>query len=167
MRPLGAAVIRSGLVDKDTLCEMQRWGLPIDVSDDESKDAIDDLDVIANRIQDALESAEQVRMQDTDLDIVRRWIDPENQLEGRLIVKDGDQKSTSKVIFCWTVMGEIAIPWKSDSIADFLTNDESHLVHTTKKDGKEVKKKYFFADVREFYIGDTKAFIVCSVKELP
>lgn len=162
MRPLGVAVIRAGLVPEETLIEMRRWGLPVQVV--ESDEVIEDPDMVVKVLQDALESGEQVRMQDTDLDIVQRWVDPDNQIEGKLIIKDTEgHKSTVKVIFCWTVMKEVALPWKSESISELLLDAESYLRYN---DEAGQPHKLFFTDVRELYIGDTKAFVVGSVEEV-
>ena len=162
MRPLGTAVIRSGLVPPETLVEMRRWGLPVQVV--EADEIIEDPDAVVRVIQDALESSEQVRMQDTDLDIVQRWVDPENQVEGKLVIKASDgAKSTVKVVFCWTVMKEVAMPWRSESITDLLLEPDCHLLYT---DEAGVKHKLFFTDARELYIGDTKAFVVGAVEEV-
>ena len=81
MRPLGKAVIRAGLVDDSTLSELRRWGLPVQVAD--AGVTIEDAATAVRVLQDALESGDQVRMQDTDLDIVQRWLDPANQEIGR------------------------------------------------------------------------------------
>jgi len=164
MRPLGKAVIRSGLVDENIIAEMKRWGLPVHTDAelagrDEQIEIIQDPDMIVKVLQDALDSADQVRLQDTDLDIVQRWVDPKKQITGKLFMKNGEDKATRKVIFCWTVMKEIALPWSSESIVDLLCNQETHLKF---EDDKGVKRKLFFTDARELYIGDTKAFIVCT-----
>lgn len=157
MRPLAKAVIRAGLVDESVLSELKRWGCPIETSAD--GEAIEDPDLVIRVLQDALDSYEQVRLQDTDLDIVQRWVDPGNQVEGRLTMIDDELRATRKVIFCWTVMKEIALPWNADSIVDLLTNGETHL----KYEDELGKHKVYFSDARELYIGDTKAFVVCSI----
>lgn len=159
MRPLAKAVIRAGLVDDSTLAEVRRWKLPVDTEVDGP--AIEDREQAVRAIQDALDSVEQVRMQDTDLDIVQRWVDPANQREGKLVLVDGESRATKKVIFCRTLMKEIAIPWAGDTIVDLLTNGTTHMRFTDDKG----KHKVFFTDARELYIGDTKAFVVCSVYE--
>lgn len=160
MRPVGTAVIRAGLVDEETLSEIKRWGLPIQVVPRDVSVA-EDPDMALRIVQDALESSEQVRVQDTDLDIIKRWIDPSNQVEGKLILRDLEGKRrTLKVRFCWTLMREVAIPWKSESITDLLLDGDAHL--QWEQDGE--KKCAFFTDARELFIGDTKAFIVCSVE---
>mgnify|MGYP003405144943 FL=1 len=161
MRPLGKAVIRAGLVDDSTLSELRRWGLPVQVAD--AGVTIEDAATAVRVLQDALESGDQVRMQDTDLDIVQRWLDPANQVTGKLVLHADEQKSTSKVIFCWTVMHEVAFPWKSDSIEDLLLGENSYLQYVDPKTSKE--HRCFFSDVRELYIGDTKAFLVCALTE--
>ena len=54
--------------------------------------------------------------------------------------------------------GKIDVP----VFRDFLLNGESHLRYTDKQ-GKE--HKCFFVDVRELFIGDTKAFVVASIQD--
>jgi len=165
MRPLGKAVIRTGLIDQDQLTEMRKWKLPVAIEEVEDEGAaIKDPNTVVQILQDALESGEQVRVRDTDLDIVQRWIDPKNQLTGKLIMKEGEEHATKKVIFCLTVMKEIAIPWSSENIVDLLCNGETHLKF---EEGDGTKHKYYFTDARELYIGDTKAFVVCSPYEDP
>ncbi len=163
MRPLSKAVIRTGLLDEDQLGEMRRWKLPVAIEVVEGEgEVINDPEMIVKIIQDALESGEQVRVQDTDLDIVQRWVDPKNQVTGKLIMKEGEERATRKLIFCWTVMKEVAFPWTSEGIVDLLCNGETHL----KFEGPDgTKRKLYFTDVRELYIGDTKAFVVCSTYE--
>jgi hypothetical protein len=157
MRPLTKTVIRAGLVADSVLSEMRRWGFLVETSTDD--EAIEDPDVVILALQDALESHEQVRVQDTDLDIVQRWIDPDNQVEGQLIMLEDGRRATRKIVFCWTVMKEVALPWAGESIVDLLINGETHLRYED-EDGKH---KVFFSDVRELYVGDTKAFMVCSI----
>lgn len=160
MRPIGTAVIRAGLIPPETLTEFRRWGLPVQVV--EEKDVLQDADIVVRVLQDALESSEQVRMQDTDLDIVQTWLDPAHQVVGKLVIKGADGKATTKVTFCWTVMREVAMPWKGESITDLLLSEDSYLRYT---DEEGAAHKLQFTDVRELYIGDTKAFVVCSVEE--
>lgn len=160
MRPIGLAVMRTGLVDHDTLSELRRWGLPVQEVDSSSELLTQGTDVV-HILQDAMEGGEQVRVQDTDLDIVQRWLNPANQVAGKLVIRTLDDKRTSvSVKFCWTVMHEAAIPWRSESISDLMLDGDTHLQYTD-KDG--VRHKLYFADVRELYVGDTKAFLVCSV----
>ena len=159
MRPVAVAVIRAGLVPEEVLAEFKRWKLPISVVVEEPKDVLQDPKQIVNVIRDALESAEQVHVRDTDLDILQRFLDPQYQRMGKLIIKDGDEKATAKVNFCLTPLGEYTIPWRSDSIFDLMTNGETHLRYS---DPDGTSHSVHFSDVREVFIGDRKAFMVCT-----
>lgn len=157
MKPIAVAVVRSGLVSPNTLTEIRRWGLPVELV--ESDKVLTDPRQVVDLIQNALEGAEQVKISETDLDVLTRFLDPRYQREGTLVVKDGDQKSTSKVMYCVTPLGEFAIPWMSESIADLMTNGQTYLRFKT-CEGENEHVKFF--DVREVFFGDRKAFMVCT-----
>ncbi len=160
MRPIAHAVIRTGLIPEDTMIEIRKWGLPIEFV--QSSQVLENAQSVAAVIQDALESADQVAMRDTDLDILNRFLDPKQQMKGTLVLKDGDQKGSVDVLFCLTGLKEYAIPWTSDSIFEMMLNGETYLRYTD-KDGSKVK--VFFVGGRELFFGDRKAFMVCEPKE--
>lgn len=160
MRPVAVAVIRAGLVSQETLAEIRRWGLPIELV--EENEVLKDVNKVVGAIQDALDSHEQVGLRDTDLDILQRFLDVDNQHEGKLVLVDEDRKSTVKVIYCLTTLGEYVIPWRGDSIQELMLSPDTHMKVAT----KEGPKKVFFRDIRELYVGDRKAFMVCVPGEI-
>jgi len=156
MKPIAVAVVRSGLVDPAVMEEIRRWGMPVElVSADK---VLEDPRQIVDLIQNALEGDDQVKISETDLDLLTRFLDPKYRREGTLVVKDGDQKATSKVMYCTTPLGEYAIPWMSESIGELMTNGGTYLRYKTGEGDNEYIK---FQDVREVFFGDQKAFMVC------
>lgn len=156
MKAIAVAVVSSGLVSPETLAEIRRWGLPIDFI--EPSKVLNDPRQIIDLIQNALESADQVKISETDLDVLTRFLDPKYQREGTLVIKDGDQKVSNKVLYCVTPLGEFAIPWMSESIADLMTNGHTYLRCGSGEGTEHVK----FFDVREVFFGEKKAFMVCA-----
>ena len=156
MRPLAKAVIKAGLVSKDSLAELRRWGVAVEVQEVEP---LDDLDEVVVILRNALEGSEQVRLQEADIDVLRRFLDPVHQRRGRLTVKDEGASSTFQVTFCVTCMGEYAIPWKSEGIRDMITFGNSFL-RFEGEDGEE--KTVHFMDARESYFGERCTFMICS-----
>ena len=166
MKPLAVAVIRAGLVPESTIAEMHRWKLPLHfITDEELEDLrklqpLEEPLSIVSAIQDALDSEEQVRLQDTDLDLITIWINPANQVDGKLILIDPDlnTKATAKCTFCRLPTGEIAFPWQGEPLLDVLVNGSSYLQEA----GPKKMVRHYFSDVREVFVGDTKAFVICS-----
>lgn len=156
MRPLARAVVQAGLVSKDALIELRRWGLPVEVQEVEP---IGNLDEVVSIIRDALEDGSQVRIQESDLDVLRRFLDPEGQQQGHLRVKSPSGTTSFPVVFCLTKMGEYVLPWKSESIFDMLTFGDSFLRYDDEQ-GKE--QVVYFMDVRASYFGDQRAFMICT-----
>jgi len=156
MKPIAHAVIRTGLIPEDTLAEIRKWGLPIEFV--QSSQVLESAQAVTAVIQDALESADQVTCRDTDLDILSRFLDPNHQQKGTLMLRDGDQKGSQEVLFCRTILMEYAIPWTSDTIFETILNGETYLRYTD-RDG--TKMKVFFNDGHELFFGDHKAFMVC------
>ena len=56
MRPIATAVVRTGVVSKEVLTEMQKWGLPVDFVVEEEVPIIHEAQQVVNIIRDALES---------------------------------------------------------------------------------------------------------------
>lgn len=161
MRPVSTAVVRAGIIPKESLAELQRWGLPVEELNDvivSAETAQQAIDIIC----DALDADDQTAIRESDLEIIKMWLNPENQIEGKLQLPIDGRKSNFKVTFCRTRMGEYVIPWNSESVADFLLTVESLLRY--EEDG--VKKKVHFLDVRELFVGDHKAFMVCTGEEV-
>lgn len=159
MKPVAFAVVKSGLVDPAAIEELRRWGMPVELVATDA--VIDNPRQIVDLIQQALEG-DEVKITETDLDLLTRFLDPRHRREGVLVVKDGDQKSTSKVMFCTTTIGDYAIPWVSEGISDLMTNGQTYLrVKNEAGDNEHIK----FQIVREVFFGDHKAFMVCSPQE--
>lgn len=149
-RSVTLAVIKSGLVSKDTLRELNHWGLPIEMI--EENEVLDTPEAIVGRIQEALEGEDLVKIRDTDLDVLRCYLTCQKQ--GMLRVAGDDGVANVEVSYCVTPMGEYVIPWRSESIREYMTDPNTYL----KADGGKVG----FSDVRELFFGEHKAFMVCT-----
>jgi len=158
MRPIAQAVVLSGLVNDETLHEFRRWGFPLDVTTEERSGVLKSRDEIIYALQEALESSEQVEMPETDLDLLRFFLNPTNQREGRLVLRSGDEKVITKILYSVAATGDYIIPYRSESITDLLTNHDSYLLAST--DGRP--RRVYFANVREVYYGEKKAFLVST-----
>lgn len=153
MRPLAKAVVRSGLVSKAALDELQRWGLPVEV---EEVDPIEDIEEVVAVLREALEGSEQVRIQESDLDVLRQFLDPRQQRQGRLALQsESGSKTSFSIQYCTTKMGEYVLPWKSESIRDIILFGGAVLTRDT---GAAVA----LMDVRESYLGQQRAFMICT-----
>lgn len=162
MRPITYAVVKAGLVSEGALAELKRWGMPVEVMPVDESEIIDDPKKIVEIIQEALESHAQVRVQDTDLDILHRFLDPSYQREGKLVIAPRSTDASFRTLFCFTAMGEVAIPWRSESIYDLMTDGDTYFAWT---DNAGTQRKSYFSDVRELFVGDRKAFMVCTPVE--
>lgn len=159
MTKVSKAVVEAGLVDEETLREMRRWGLPVpEVSP--SADLQDQEAVLAH-VREAIESPTHVRVEETELDLMNRYLDQRYQKQGRLILKEGKRHQTISVAFCLTLLGEYAIPWTDADSPDVLANGETHLKWEDEATG--TKHDVYFSHVREVSFGDRKAFAVCEV----
>jgi hypothetical protein len=156
MKPVVEAVVEAGLVPEEALDELARWGVHIKAVPNER--ILHSPEAVVNHLREALESEEQVRIDQTDLDLLTRYLDKNNQKRGRLILKEGKQHTTVNVSFCLTQLEEYAIPWTDPDEPDILVNGESHLKWTD-DDGTEYDVR--FIDVRELFFGSKKAFAVC------
>jgi hypothetical protein len=156
MKPVANAVVEAGLVPEEVLDEMARWGVHITAVPKEN--ILQSPQAVVEHIRRAYESEEQVRIDETDLDLLSRYLDQKHQKSGRLILKDGKQHKTVNVSFCLTELGEYAIPWTEPETPDILFNGETHLKW---QDGEEQRDVYF-EDVRELSFGSRKAFAVCT-----
>jgi hypothetical protein len=157
MRPLSVAVVRAGLISEDVLGEFKRWGLPVEIVPEEKM--LSSPEAVANVVMDALESEDQVRVRDTDFEVLRTYLDAKHQIQAKLHLDNGEgEKSTAKIVVCRTVMGDFAIPWRGDNIAELITNGLTHLTYEV--DGE--KHKVVFTSVEEMYLGEHKAFMICK-----
>lgn len=159
MRHVADAVVRAGLVDESVLDEFARWGVHITAVPD--KGILSDSAAVVEHIREAIEGEDMVRIDETDLDLLRRYLDRKHQKEGRLILKEGKKHQTLNITFCLTELGEYAIPWVDEDTPDVLTNGQTHL----KWNDGEKDRDIYFSDVRELCYGSRKAFIVCEPNE--
>jgi hypothetical protein len=160
MRPLALATIQAGLIDPDTIAQFKRWGV---IPRELKTDIVEDVNLAVERIQFALEAEEQVRMQSTDLDILKYYMNKDNQRSGQLVVVDEatDAKASKTVVFAIRSRGsdiQYILPWMSESIVDILTNGKTYLRYS----GDKSPAKVYFSDVEEMYFGNVKAFMVCT-----
>lgn len=167
MRPIAYAAIRSGLIDKDILLQCQRWGF---VPRDLDIGIVEEPHVALDLIQEALENEDQVRLQNTDLDLLKFYLNTDNQYKGQLTIVDKDlgTRATKTIVYARReirvhskAFTQYIIPWLSESIAETMTNGETFLKY---KEGDK-KMRVYFVDVHEMYFGDVKAFMICDALE--
>lgn len=169
MKSVAKAVIETGIIDEDSLKEMLRWGAPIQDPGTGEMPGVDptlsgDRERIVAHIREALESEDQVRVDETDLDLLRLYLDEKHQKTGRLILKEGGKHSTKSVSFCITPMGEYAVPWTDNTVEPYvLYNGESHLKW---EDADGTQHDVYFEEARDVFFGEHRAFVVCEVKRV-
>lgn len=162
MRPLAKAAIEAGLIDEETLGAFKRWGfVPRDIQpgDCTPEEAIES-------IQDALEDEGQVRLQATDLDVLRFYQDEDNQLKGQLVLIDRNTegRTTKTVTFAIrSVQGraQYIIPYITEAVADLLSNGDSYLRWNAA--GKS--HRIYVVEAEPLYFGETCMFLLCQAME--
>lgn len=152
LKPLASAILKSGILSDPILDEFRRWGHPIEEEADRivfssAKDVVES-------IEQALQSEGLVIERVTDVNLINQYL--QSMKIGELHVQIGDQSGDFPVSYGRTPMGEYIIPFKGDNIVEEMTNGLSHLKDS---DGNDI----YFAAAREFFFGETKAFVVCSV----
>lgn len=162
--PITTAVLKSGLIHPSYLNEFKRWGAPIEIPEDMPTSPPKTLDEAAVAIEEALQSEGQVLTRETDLEVLRQYL--ETQVSGVLHVEiDGESSSSFAdipVSFGLTRTCDYIIPYKSESILDEMTNGLTYL--RGQGDGGP---KVFFSAVRELFFGETKTFMLCTPAEVP
>jgi len=143
------AVLKTGLISKETLAEMKRFSpvIPTDAETEEPKD----LDTCATIIATAIESEGYVVVRETDLDALKQYF--ETSTAGVMHVEDEGVVTDFNVTFGKTKLGEYIIPWRGESIEALLTNGSSFL--------QSAGVRVFFDRVRELFFDETKAFMIC------
>ena len=156
-QPVTKAVVETGIVGGDALAQLQRWlqpGLPLEVPDD--GEPLVSAVAVAQRIMEAVESEEAVEIRATDLDIVTQYLASRKKAKLHVPNPEDPEKTVGiQVEYCRTRLGEVVIPWTSESINDTLLDERTYL----KPVGED---RIYFADVRELFYGDHKAFMVCD-----
>lgn len=163
MRPVGVAAIRAGIIPEETLDEFKRWGA-LPTSKEYDLTPFPSIERAVEGIQEAIESEEQVRLQTTDLDLLRWYLDEKNQRRGRLVLVDSDTEERAVKTISFSVVpssGKIIFPWVAESIIEMMTNGLTYLSY---KD-KDQNVRVLFTDVEEMYFGSVKAFMVCTAQE--
>jgi hypothetical protein len=160
MRPLAEAAIRAGLIDPEVLTQFKKWGLvpkdiePVGASNPEE---------IVEELQEALESEDQVRLQTTDLDLLKYYLTPENQQRGQIVLvhPETHQRATRTVVFAVRSLygrDQYILPWMSDTVADMLTNGNSYLRWVPPG---AASKRIYLIEHDKIYLGDVESFLVC------
>lgn len=153
-RAVAKAVVESGIVDQDALAQLQRWGFALDLQP--GKEPLISAAEIAQKILDAVESEDSVELRSTDLDIIKEYLKSSSKARLHVPSPDDVKKTIGiPVEFCRTSLGDIVIPWTSEAINDLLLDERTYLKPTG-------EARIYFADVRELFYGDKKAFVVCT-----
>ena len=169
MRPLAEAAIRAGLIDPESLAQFKRWGF---VSKELEPVGEPDPEEIVEELQEALESEDQVRLQTTDLDLLKYYLTSSNQIRGQMVLIDPSTKhrATRTVVFAVRNLygrDQYILPWTSDAVADLLTNSSSYLrwtppSHMLMEGDKGGSRRTYLIEHDEIYLGDVKSFLVCN-----
>jgi hypothetical protein len=166
VKPIVLAAIQMGIIDNDVLQQFKKWGfLPRELD----TTPIEDSELAFEAAKEALDSREYVEMRDTDLDLLRFYLDKNNQAKGQLVVidhtrpeEDKNAKSTKTVVFARRALGlrvEYVVPWThEENIETILTNGRTYLRYSA----GGVNMKVYFTNIQEMYFGDVKAFMVCT-----
>jgi len=162
MRPLAKAAIAAGLIDDETLNAFKRWGFVprgTEAGTCSPSEAIE-------AIQSALEDEGQVRLQATDLDVLRYYQDASNQMNGQLVLVDrsSGERMTKTVTFAIrSVQGraEYIIPYISDPVTSLLSNGDSYL-RWGKSGGST---RIYIVEAEPLFFGEDCMFLLCAPVE--
>ena len=159
MKKVARAVVEAGLVEEPVLVQLQRWGIPIEAAPEKT---LQTKEQVLEHIRESIEGEDMVRIDETALDLLHSFLDPQHKKPGRLILKDGKKHITLNIVFSMTRLGEVAIPWTADEDPALLLGDGTHLKY---KDGEQ-DKDVAFHDYRNVYFGEKRAFVVCEVHDV-
>ena len=160
MSELTAIILKSGILEENTLAEFRRWKLPLPEAEDTTNALLSDVKISPENLAQLLERAMQeegyVLTRETDLDALPRFLN--SMRPGVLHLTTPDVIGAEiRVMVGKQVTGKLTeyiIPWNADTITEWLMNGETYL---------EVEgKKVFFSSVRELFFGGTKAFLLCA-----
>jgi len=148
-----------GVLPETTVKELARWPggqLPPATYGEPAAAASGEEAVAA--IRDVIEGEGQVELRETDPDLLRRYATSKRSGKLLLVIKDtrGNEveRSSFKIEFGQTSLGEYIIPWASESIAEYMLDPDTYLLVNSKK----IK----FINVREAYYGPEKVFMVAT-----
>ena len=121
-KPVTRAILETGLFDEAAAAQLRRWGLLTTVAEEQN---FKDPDAVVDRIRQAMEGEDLVELRDTDLDVVRTYLN--DRVKGKLCVPTPEDESRIvplKLEYCLTKMGEYVIPWMSEGIQDLLLHEK-------------------------------------------
>jgi len=149
-KPVTIAMLGTGIVPKDVLAEMQRWGFPVKFIEVPTT-MLHTPDQVVDCIRQAVEGDDTIQLRDTDLDVLAHYLHDLRQ--GKLYIFDPetDEVVVSAVTYSVLPNGRYVIPWTDESISDLLTYPKSYL--------KTPQGKVRFDDVEELFFGGVKAFV--------
>lgn len=152
-----SAILRAGIIPKENLLEMERWGVSIPDAGEinpDKRDALED-------IRESIESKDVVEYRVTSLDELKAY--ETNKQIGRLYYSVPDnstynQKKSKttfiKINYAKTAAGFYLIPWSSEDIFDLMVDPGTYL-----KPADE--ERVHFKDVTSLFYGDKKTFMLC------
>jgi hypothetical protein len=147
--PVTTAVLQAGIVSSEVIDEMNRWGLPVKFV--ETPRFLNTLEDIVDCLREAVESDENVKLRDTELDAMNFYL--AHNKPGKLTFRDqeADRNVSVQVQYAVTPGGRYLIPWTDESIVDKLVDQGT----TLNAGGKKVA----FEEVEELFFGGVKAFV--------
>ena len=142
-------VQQAGLVEKDTLEELRRWGSPVP-SVPEGPEVPPE--IIPSLIERALQQQDFVQVRETDLGVLQQYLS--TQETGSLKVEDlVGRVAYADVVFGRTPQREYIVPWLDDKISEVL---EDCVVSLHAPDEGWVP----LINPRELYYGERKMFTI-------
>jgi hypothetical protein len=159
MNPIASIVVKAGILPEEITAEFRKWGLPIP---EDSGPPLTSAEAVVGAIEQAMQSEGYVLTRETDLEVLGQYLNTQKVGSMHLVAEDpeGDQEAEFQCTYGMTPLGEYIIPNRGESFVEFMTNGKTYLQTT--------EHRIFFADARDLFYGDNKAFIICvpSVKEL-
>lgn len=148
---VAATVVEAGLIESDTLRQLQRWGAPIPTF---VPNELPDPMLIPSLIEHAMQEEEYVLTRETDLEGIPQFL--KTQRAGILHIEDSRGLAYDiEVTFGRTLTGEYLFPWQTrGDLADALISQNSYLLYDD--------TRVFFKDARDLYFGDKVAFVACT-----
>jgi len=157
MNPLTVAILRSGLVDKKVLQQLERWGHALPpVTPVELPAGEDGAVVLSQMLEDALGGEDLVAVRTQDLDAIERYL--ATVRPGTLHLELGEVPTEIPVMFGRTVAGDFLLPWRGETLSEEMVKPTTRL--TWLDEGGEHVERFALCD--ELYVGLVKVFMVCS-----
>lgn len=162
MSHVGRILLKTGIINEDSLKEFRKWRLPLPEEPDRGNPLLADRNYTVEGLIEAIEQAMQdegyVLTRETDLDVLMDFLRDAPRPASLFIHTEQHDGVEIKTMVGRRRTGEFILPWNADSINDWLTNGESYLL----VDGKKV----FFGNVKELFYGDRKAFLLATPTEV-